>query len=61
VNRVGIAWAIGKPIMGLPTALVTRLRIYGRDRVPRTGGIVVAYVLLGVAGARWWLHSQLRL
>jgi 1-acyl-sn-glycerol-3-phosphate acyltransferase len=43
VNRVDAAWAIGKPIMGLPTALLTRLRIYGRDRVPRTGGVVLAY------------------
>jgi len=43
VNRVDIAWAIGKPIMGGPTALLTRLRMYGRDRVPRTGGLVVAY------------------
>jgi 1-acyl-sn-glycerol-3-phosphate acyltransferase len=43
VNRVDIAWAIGKPLMGLPTALLTRLRVYGRDRVPRAGGLVVAY------------------
>jgi 1-acyl-sn-glycerol-3-phosphate acyltransferase len=43
VNRVDKAWAIGKPIMGAPTALVTRLRIYGRERIPRTGGLVIAY------------------
>ena len=35
VSRVDVAWAIGKPVMGIPTALVTRLRVYGRDRVPR--------------------------
>jgi 1-acyl-sn-glycerol-3-phosphate acyltransferase len=29
--------------MGGPTALLTRLRVYGKDRVPRTGGLVVAY------------------
>ena len=43
MNRVDIAWAFGKPGMGGPTALVTRLRVYGKDRVPRTGGLVVAY------------------
>jgi 1-acyl-sn-glycerol-3-phosphate acyltransferase len=43
VNRVDIAWAFGKPGMGGPTALLTRLRIYGRDRVPRSGGLVIAY------------------
>jgi 1-acyl-sn-glycerol-3-phosphate acyltransferase len=43
VNRVDAAWAIGKPLMGGPTALLSRLRVYGKDRVPRTGGIVVAY------------------
>jgi 1-acyl-sn-glycerol-3-phosphate acyltransferase len=43
VNRVDKAWAIGKPAMGGAAALVTRLRVYGRDRVPRTGGLVIAY------------------
>ncbi|MGZ8716655.1 MAG: lysophospholipid acyltransferase family protein [Gaiellaceae bacterium] len=43
MNRVDIAWAIGKPGMGGPTALATRLRVYGKDRVPRAGGLVVAY------------------
>jgi len=43
VNRVDVAWSIGKPIMGGAAALVTRLRVYGKDRVPRTGGLVVAY------------------
>jgi 1-acyl-sn-glycerol-3-phosphate acyltransferase len=43
VNKVDAAWAVGKPVMGGPTALLTRLRVYGRDRVPRSGGLVVAY------------------
>ena len=43
MSRVDTAWAIGKPIMGGPTALMTRLRIYGRERIPRTGGLVIAY------------------
>jgi 1-acyl-sn-glycerol-3-phosphate acyltransferase len=42
VNRVDLAWAIGRPLMGGPTALATRFRSYGRDRVPRSGGLVVA-------------------
>jgi 1-acyl-sn-glycerol-3-phosphate acyltransferase len=43
VNRVDAAWAIGRPVMGGPTALLTRLHSYGRDRVPRTGGVVIAF------------------
>jgi len=43
VNRVDVAWALGRPVMGGPTALLTRLRSYGRERVPRTGGLVVAF------------------
>ena len=43
MSRVDTAWAIGKPIMGGPTALMTRLRIYGRERIPQTGGLVIAY------------------
>ena len=43
MNRVDVAWKIGNPVMGGPTALATRLRIYGKDRVPRTGGLVIAY------------------
>jgi len=29
--------------MGFPTALFTRLRVYGKERIPRTGGYVVAF------------------
>jgi len=43
VNRVDVAWSIGNPVMGGSAALMTRLRVYGKDRVPRTGGLVVAY------------------
>ena len=42
MNRVDVAWALGRPVMGIPTAVATRLRSYGRERVPRTGGLVVA-------------------
>jgi 1-acyl-sn-glycerol-3-phosphate acyltransferase len=42
VNRVDAAWAVGRPIMGGTTALMSRLRVYGRERVPRSGGFVMA-------------------
>lgn len=42
MNRVDAAWTIGRPLMGGPTALMTRLRVYGKERVPRAGGLVVA-------------------
>jgi 1-acyl-sn-glycerol-3-phosphate acyltransferase len=42
VNRVEVAWAVGRvPIHPLVYAL-SRLRVYGRGRVPRRGGIVLA-------------------
>ena len=37
-----VVWAFGRPILGFPTAVATRLRSYGTGRVPRTGGLVVA-------------------
>jgi 1-acyl-sn-glycerol-3-phosphate acyltransferase len=43
VNRVDVAWKIGTPVMGGPTALMSRLRVYGAERVPRLGGLVIAY------------------
>jgi len=36
------AWRIGRVWMGWPTWLATRARAYGRDRVPRGGGVVLA-------------------
>jgi 1-acyl-sn-glycerol-3-phosphate acyltransferase len=35
-------WAAGRVYMGLPARLVTRARAYGRERVPREGGMVLA-------------------
>jgi len=43
VNWVDFNWIWGRPLMGGPAALLTRLRVYGRDRVPRRGGLVVAF------------------
>ena len=43
MNRVDFAWLWGRPLMGGPTALMSRLRVYGRERVPRGSGLVIAY------------------
>ncbi|HZD88360.1 MAG TPA: lysophospholipid acyltransferase family protein [Gaiellaceae bacterium] len=43
MNRVDAVWAAGRPLLGIPTALATRLRSYGVERVPQTGGIVLAF------------------
>ena len=42
MNAAPVAWAVGRPTIGLAARLATRLRVYGRDRVPATGGCVVA-------------------
>lgn len=55
-----VAWAIGRPTIGLAATLASRLAVYGEDRVPPTGGCVIAAnhfswldpVVLGVASPR---------
>jgi 1-acyl-sn-glycerol-3-phosphate acyltransferase len=42
VNRTDRVWAIGRPTIGTAVELLTRLRVYGRERVPMDGGLVVA-------------------
>jgi 1-acyl-sn-glycerol-3-phosphate acyltransferase len=42
VNKVDAAWAVWRPIIGGATRAVTRLRVYGAERVPLDGGLVVA-------------------
>jgi 1-acyl-sn-glycerol-3-phosphate acyltransferase len=42
VNREDAAWAVGRIYMGWPARLVSRGKAYGRDRVPKTGGVVYA-------------------
>jgi 1-acyl-sn-glycerol-3-phosphate acyltransferase len=42
VNTQDVAWAVGRIYMGWPARLMTRARVYGRDRVPATGGLVYA-------------------
>jgi 1-acyl-sn-glycerol-3-phosphate acyltransferase len=42
VNRTDAVWAIGRPTIGTAVKLVARLRVYGAERVPADGGLVVA-------------------
>jgi len=42
MNRVDVAWAIGRPTIGGLVRLLAPLRCYGADRVPEEGGVVLA-------------------
>jgi 1-acyl-sn-glycerol-3-phosphate acyltransferase len=42
VNRTDVVWAIGRPTIGSFVKLVAPLRVYGAERMPREGGLVVA-------------------
>jgi 1-acyl-sn-glycerol-3-phosphate acyltransferase len=42
MNLAPVTWAIGRPTMGVAATLASRLHVYGKDSVPRTGGCVVA-------------------
>ena len=37
-----LVWLFGRQVLGLPSAVTTRLRSYGTDRLPRSGGVVLA-------------------
>jgi 1-acyl-sn-glycerol-3-phosphate acyltransferase len=60
VNVAEVTWAFGRPTIGLAARLGSRLKVYGKDRVPREGGLVVASnhfhwldpAILGVASPR---------
>ena len=43
MDWVAFNWKWGKWAMGGPAALLTRLRVYGQDRIPREGGAVIAF------------------
>jgi 1-acyl-sn-glycerol-3-phosphate acyltransferase len=43
VNRVDVAWAIGQKTIGQLVRAFAPLRIYGRERVPLEGGLVMAF------------------
>jgi 1-acyl-sn-glycerol-3-phosphate acyltransferase len=42
VNRTDAAWAVGRKTIGPAVGLLSRLRVYGAERVPMTGGVVLA-------------------
>jgi 1-acyl-sn-glycerol-3-phosphate acyltransferase len=42
MNVTDAVWAVGRLTIAPVTRVFSRLRVYGRDRVPRTGGLVIA-------------------
>jgi 1-acyl-sn-glycerol-3-phosphate acyltransferase len=42
MNRTDAVWAVGRPTIGTFVRLVAPLRVYGSERVPAHGGLVVA-------------------
>ncbi len=42
MNRTDAIWAVGRPTIGTAVKVAARLRVYGPERVPPTGGLVVA-------------------
>ena len=42
MNRVDAVWGVGQLTLGSLVRVVSRLRVYGAERVPREGGLVVA-------------------
>jgi 1-acyl-sn-glycerol-3-phosphate acyltransferase len=42
MNRTDAIWAVGRATIGTATKLVARTAVYGGERVPREGGVVVA-------------------
>lgn len=42
MNRTDAAWVLGRATIGTAVRLTAPLRIYGTERVPRTGGLVLA-------------------
>ena len=42
MTRVEAAWALGRVVLQPLVVAATRLRVYGAERVPRAGGLVVA-------------------
>jgi 1-acyl-sn-glycerol-3-phosphate acyltransferase len=43
VNAHDTIWLFGRPVLGGSAALASRLRSYGNDRIPRSGGVVFAF------------------
>lgn len=42
MNKTDAAWAVGRRTIGPAVKLLARLRVYGAERVPMSGGVVLA-------------------
>jgi 1-acyl-sn-glycerol-3-phosphate acyltransferase len=42
MNRTDLIWTIGRPTLGAVLRALAPLRVYGSERVPATGGVVLA-------------------
>jgi 1-acyl-sn-glycerol-3-phosphate acyltransferase len=43
MNRTDLAWKVGRPIITPLIRAFVPLRVYGKERVPREGGVVIAF------------------
>ena len=42
MTRQDVAWVLGRATIGSLAAAASRVRVYGKERIPREGGVVVA-------------------
>jgi len=42
MNRVDAAWVVGRLTIGTAVKILSRLRVYGAERMPMAGGVVIA-------------------
>ena len=42
MNSEDVFWFVGRPVLAGSTAVATRLRSYGTERIPKSGGVVIA-------------------
>ena len=42
MNRTDVVWTLGRATIGTAVRIFAPLRVYGRERVPREGGVVLA-------------------
>jgi 1-acyl-sn-glycerol-3-phosphate acyltransferase len=43
MNRVDAAWVVGRLTVGTAVRIIAPLKVYGTERVPREGGLVLAF------------------
>ena len=43
MNAHDAIWLVGRPVLGGSAALATRLHSHGADRIPTSGGVVLAF------------------